>query len=72
VPVSPSANSDDIQLSSFTYPALTTVCQPYLQTAESAIERCCARMAEPSRNSVTIALDPTLILRAPTTARFAE
>ena len=60
---------DDIQLSSFTYPTLTTVRQPFLQIAESAIERICARMADPTRPGATIALDPTLILRASTASR---
>jgi len=60
---------DDIQLSSFTFPTLTTVRQPFLQIAESAIERICARMADPTRPGATIALDPTLILRASTTSR---
>ncbi len=60
---------DDIQLSSFTFPALTTVRQPYLQIAESAIECVCARMEDPTRASATIALDPTLMLRASTAAR---
>ncbi len=63
---------DDIQLSSFTFPALTTVRQPYLQIAESAIERVCARMEDPARTGATIALDPTLVLRASTAARSAR
>jgi len=63
---------DDIQLSSFTFPALTTIRQPYLQIAESAIERVCARMDDPARPSATIALDPSLILRASTAALSAR
>lgn len=59
---------DDIQLSSFTPPALTTIRQPYLQIAESAIEMICARMADPSRASATIYLDPVLVERASTAA----
>jgi DNA-binding LacI/PurR family transcriptional regulator len=63
---------DDIQLSAFSFPALTTVRQPYLQIAESAIERLCARMADPARASATLALDPALIVRASTAARCAR
>jgi LacI family transcriptional regulator len=63
---------DDIQLSGFTFPTLTTIRQPYLQIAESAIERVCARMEDPMRASATIALDPTLVLRASTAARSAQ
>ena len=55
---------DDIQLSSFSYPALTTIRQPYLQIAESAIESVCARLADPARAGATISLEPSLVLRA--------
>ncbi len=57
---------DDIQLSSFSYPALTTIRQPYAQIAETAIERICARLADPTRTGATISLDPELIARAST------
>lgn len=60
---------DGIQLSSFTYPALTTVRQPYVQIAETAIERICARLADPSRAGEITALEPSLVLRASTAAR---
>ena len=60
---------DDIQLSSFTFPTLTTIRQPYVQIAESAIERICARLEDPTRAGATIALDPALILRASTASR---
>ena len=60
---------DDIQLSSFTYPALTTIRQPYVQIAETAIERICARLADPTRPGATISLEPRLVFRASTTAR---
>ncbi len=59
---------DDIQLSSFSYPALTTIRQPYAQIAETAIERICARLADPTRTGATISLDPELITRASTLA----
>ena len=58
---------DDIQLAGFSCPALTTMRQPFVQIAESAIERVCARLADPSRSGATISLDPTLIIRASTT-----
>lgn len=57
---------DDIQLSSFAFPTLTTVRQPYVQIAELAIERICARLETPGRVGETIALEPALILRAST------
>jgi len=60
---------DDIQLSSFTFPTLTTIRQPYVQIAESAIERICARLEDPTRAGATIALDPALVLRASTASR---
>ena len=60
---------DDIQISSFCYPALTTVRQPYEQIAELAIERICARLADPTCPGATIALDPTLVRRASTASR---
>ena len=60
---------DGIQLSSFSFPALTTVRQPYRQIAESAIERICARLADPSRAGTTTTLDASLVLRASTAAQ---
>ena len=60
---------DDIQLSGFTFPTLTTVRQPFAQIAESAIDRICARLADPTRPGAIVALDPTLIVRASSAAR---
>lgn len=60
---------DDIQLSAFAFPALTTIRQPYVQIAESAVERICARMEDPTREGATIALDPSLIVRKSTMSR---
>ncbi len=57
---------DDIQLSSFAYPTLTSVRQPYVQIAEHSIERICARLETPNRPGETIALEPALVLRAST------
>jgi len=59
---------DDIQFASFASPALTSIRQPYLRIAESAIERICARLSEPSRPGETVYLDPVLVARASTTA----
>jgi DNA-binding LacI/PurR family transcriptional regulator len=60
---------DGIQLSSIAFPSLTTVLQPYVQIAETAIERICTRLAEPSRPATITAFEPSLILRASTAAR---
>ena len=60
---------DGIQLSSFSFPALTTVRQPYRQIAESAIERIGARLADPACAGTTTTFDASLVLRASTAAR---
>ena len=60
---------DDIQLSAFAFPALTSIRQPYIQIAESAVERICVRMEDPTRVGSSIVFDPSLVLRKSTAAR---
>lgn len=54
---------DDIQLAEFSYPALTSVRQPYEEIAQAAIERICARLHDPELPGRTLFLPPRLMVR---------
>ncbi len=57
---------DDTQLSSFVYPTLTSVRQPYQQIAQTAVELVRKRLVDPERIGSTVLLEPTLICRGST------
>lgn len=60
---------DDIQLSRFTNPPLTTVSQPKLEMGREATRLLLERMADPALPARTIKLEASLVLRG-TTASF--
>lgn len=57
---------DDIQLSRFVFPALTTVRQPYEIIAKAALKKVCLRLQDPTRLGEALYFKPTFFPRAST------
>jgi len=63
---------DDIELASFTFPPLTTVCQPKEQIGQRVIQLLLERIADPSLPPRREVLDTSLVIRESSSKFFTK